>query len=183
VNLKELAEKIEKKAGVEILGLPMGVKFMARTPEGSMALFKVGEPWPLKDGSIIVAMFQSEEEIRAYTLAAGEDGANAQPPSRHTISKHQPAIFSEVMNIDTFVDEVANEWVMVNEGVSTAERERAAVVAFLREFKDRKSNMTMFGLVGLNAADRIEAGDHLDDDEDDDDPEAVVPSAATPAAS
>jgi hypothetical protein len=189
VNIKELAEKIEKKAGVDVLALPIGRRFMTRAPDGKMVIFEVEKPWPIPggqqlpqpslDGSTIMALFQGDDEARVYTLFLGEapkDGTVTPPPSRYTISKHQPAIFCEIMAIETFINEIADEWSTVDEGISTAERERAAVVAYLQE------NMSKSGYV---LAIEIGEAKHIPDDEDeeDDEPEAAVTSAPTSPAS
>lgn len=175
MNIKELADQIEKKAKVNVLALPIGKRFMTRTPNGNMVVIKAGEPWPITpDGSVVMALFQGEDDVRVYTLAAGDEkkGEAAQepsPPTRYTISKHQPAVFAEIMSGETFIDEIANEWVMVDEGVSTAERERTAAVDFLRE----NANAMVAVL-----ANKIEAGEHLEkDDEEDDEGKGVVTSA------
>jgi hypothetical protein len=187
VNIKELAEKIEKKAGVDVLSLPIGRRFMTRAPDGKMVIFEVEKPWPIPggqqlpqpslDGSTIMGLFQGDDEVRVYTLFLGEapkDGTVTPPPSRYTISKHQPAIFCEIMAIETFINEIADEWSTVDEGISTAERERAAVVGFCQ------ANLTKSGyeLAGL-----IANGEHIEDDEEDDESEAAVTSAPTSPAS
>lgn len=173
MDIKELADKIEKKASVTITSLPIGRFFMMRTPDGSMAKIEVGEPWTVggRDGSIVVALFQSTDDVRAYTVAGDpEPGKKPVPPMRYTISKHQPAVFAEMMALDTFIDEIADEWVLVDEEISSAERERDAVVAFLRG----KNN-----ILGTGLADEIEGEEHLEDDEVED----VVTSAPTIPAS
>jgi hypothetical protein len=176
VNIKDVADQIEKKAGVSILSLPVGRRFMTRAPDGQMVMIKAGEPWPIgkTDGSIVISLFQSDDDVRVYTLAAeSETGKEPAPPTRYTISKHQPAIFAEIMAIETFIDEIANEWVVVDEGISSAERERSAVLEFLKQ----RGNLPVTLLVSM-----LEAEDHLDKDEDDE-PEGVVTSApANPAA-
>lgn len=180
MNIKELAEKIEKKAGVDVLALPIGRRFMTRAPDGKMVIFEVEKPWPIaNDGSTVMALFQGDDEVRVYTLFLGEaakDGPPVPPPSRYTISKHQPAIFSEIMAMETFINELADEWSTIDEGISTAERERAAVVEYLQ------ANISKSGYI---LAIEIAEGKHLpdDDDEEDDEPEAAVPSAATSPAS
>lgn len=180
MNIKEVADQIEKKAGVDVLSLPVGRRFMTRAPDGQMVMIKAGEAWPIgkPDGSIVVSLFQGEDEVRVYTLAAeASAGQEPPPPTRYTISKHIPAVFAEVMAIETFINEIANEWVVVDEGVSSAERERAAVVAFLRD-----STLSYGPPKGW--ADRIEAGEHVEvDDDEDDEPKAVVPSVSPSAAS
>ena len=179
MNIKELAEKVEKKAGVNVLALPLGQKFMTRSPKGEMILFEVDKPWPVAgDGSTIMVMFQGDDEVRVYTLFLGEAPKDrpVPAPSRYTISKHQPAIFSEIMAMETFINELADEWSTIDEGISTAERERAAVVEYLQ------ANISKSGYI---LAIEIAEGKHLpdDDDEEDDEPEAAVPSAATSPAS
>lgn len=177
MNIKELAEKIEKKAGVDVLALPIGRRFMAKAPDGKMALYEVEKPWPIaNDGSTIMALFQGDDDVRVYTLFLGEatkDGPPPPPPSRYTISKHQPAIFAEIMAIETFINEIADEWSTVDEGISTAERERAAVVAYLQ------TNMTKSG---YELATLIASEEHLEDDEEDDEPEGVVASTSQVAS-
>jgi hypothetical protein len=180
VNIKELAEKIEKKAGVDVLALPIGRRFMTRAPDGKMVIFEVEKPWPITggqqlpqpslDGSTIMGLFQGDDEVRVYTLFLGES-KEPPPPSRYTISKHQPAIFCEIMAIETFINEIADEWSTVDEGISTAERERAAVVAYLQE------NISKSGYV---LAIEIGEAKHIpDDDEEDDEPEGAVTSVST----
>jgi hypothetical protein len=180
MNIQDLADQIEKKAKVNVLALPVGKRLMIRGADGKMLLIKAGEPWPAPpDGSVVMALFQGEGEVRVYTLAAdeeskkGEEPKRLPPPTRYTVSKHVPSIFAEIMSGETFIDEIANEWVMVDEAISTAERERAAVVGMLRAQNH---------VVAIGLADRIEAGEHLEKDDEDDEPEGVVTSASAPVA-
>lgn len=187
MNLKDVADQIEKKAGVNVTSLPVGRRFMTRAPDGQMVLIKVGEPWPVGklDGSLVISLFQEDDDVRVYTLAVeAEAGKEPAPPTRYTISKHAPSIFSEMMTIETFIDEIANEWVMLDEGISTGERERAAVVSHLNEVaRVPPWSNTMVERALNELAAQIEAGEHLEDDEEDDDVKTVVPSASPPAAS
>jgi hypothetical protein len=174
VNIQDVANQIEKKSGVKPLTLPIGNRFMTRSPDGQMVVIKIGEPWPIgkPDGSIVFSLFQSDDEIRVYTLATTVVAPEKEPvpPTRYTISKHQPAVFAEIMALETFINEVTNEWVMVDEDASSAERERMAVVEFLRT---KHANV-----VAMSLADEIEGGGHLADDEDEE-PEVAVASVVT----
>lgn len=187
MNIKEVADQIEKKAGVSILTLPVGRRFMTRAPDGTMMLIEAGSPWPIPskaedgkmrlDGSLVIALFQGDDDVRVYTLAAEAAvgaGKEPPPPTRYTISKHQPAVFAEIMGIDTFINEIASEWVVVDEGVSSAERERAAVVEFLKQ----NGSLPVALLVSM-----IEAEDHIEHDEEDDEDKTVVPSDSPAAPS
>jgi uncharacterized protein with PIN domain len=175
VNLKELADQIEKKASVDILTLPIGIHFMMRSPDGKMVMVRRGELWPIaNDGSAVVALFHGEHDVRVYTIAMGTDDPTKTappmpPPTRHTISKHTPAIFAEMMTIETFINEIADEWVAVDEGISSADRERAAIVEFLRG----KNNT-----ISLSLVEEIEAEVHLEGDDENDKPEVVAPSTS-----
>jgi hypothetical protein len=171
VNTKEIADQIEKKAGVVAFDSPIAIRFMTRAPDGAMVMIEINKPWPIRaDGSVVFSMFQGYDEVRVYTLAPEPPAGQALiPPARYTISKHQPAVFHEMMTLDTFMNEIANELVMVAEDVSSAEKERAAVVQFMREKNSQLYN---------SLAEEIEAGDHLEDDEDVE-PAPVVPSVST----
>jgi hypothetical protein len=69
-------------------------------------------------------MFDDEDELRVYTL--GQDS----PPSVLKFSRRAPTYTVREMTLGAFVDAIANEWSILEEGQDTAEKEREAVLEY-----------------------------------------------------
>ena len=116
MKVDELTQKIEEASGLSVDELPRmsgfvwfaSVKDNLPTPPMVIA---AGAPFPLKDGAVVYAMFQDNEVVRVYTLS--RDPTKASPPSRYTLTKAAPTYGAEVMSLETFIDEIAEEWQMV----------------------------------------------------------------------
>lgn len=180
-TLKEMAEEIERRAGVEISALPITSQYVwFNNPKGDPTQFKIGEECPLSgSGAIVLGLFENDTEMRVYAVQPGSDPTSASPPLRFSLHKTSPTFSTAQMGFDLFLDEMASEWSVVASDVTTAEKERELVVEFLRSQGP--------AIFAVDAADLIEAGAHEEDDEDDEEetpPAPTVPdvSAATPPA-
>ena len=117
MKVDELTQKIEEASGLAVdeLRRTSGfVWFPPFDPSGKPTLpvvVAVGAPFPLKDGAVVYAMFQDNEVVRVYTLS--RDQQKPSPPSCYTLTKTAPTYAAEVMSLDTFIDEIAEEWQMV----------------------------------------------------------------------
>ena len=122
MKVDELTQKIEEASGLSIDELPRmsgfvwfgSVEFDATTKSVKPTppiVVASGQEFPLKAGAIVYAMFQDNEVVRVYTLS--RDPAKASPPSRYTLTKAASTYGAEVMSLDTFIDEIAEEWQMV----------------------------------------------------------------------
>jgi hypothetical protein len=139
IDPAKLLEELDKLLGVDEQGelthipipaLPRGMRFMWgwRTRPGVVnengkdvirefpTMFIVGQPWPFADGMTIIAMFKDDDEVRAYAL--GNRPANTGErlaPTRYSIDKRGPNIFSESMPIEIFKAELAAEYQALEE--------------------------------------------------------------------
>lgn len=113
----ELWKAIQTAAGVELSEVPILAKYLwFPTPQtGGVAptVIEMGSEAdiPVKPGYITFAMFQDDAEVRVYALAkSAKDGAGKpNPPTRLALSKHAPLIGVEIMALDVFIDEIADE--------------------------------------------------------------------------
>lgn len=117
MKVDELTQKIEEASGLSIDELPRmsgWVWFPPFDVTGKPVhpiVVSAGQEFPLKDGAIVFAMFQDNEVVRVYTLS--RDPKKASPPSRYTLTKTAPTYGAEVMSLETFIDEIAEEWQIV----------------------------------------------------------------------
>jgi hypothetical protein len=112
MNSIKLAKEIEERSGVDPADMPRLAHFVwFSVMNGGPTLFTVGQPLPFKKATVVYAMFQNDEVVRVYVLAtAQEDDKSAAPPSRYTFSKQAPTYSVEVMTLEVFMDEIADEW-------------------------------------------------------------------------
>ena len=112
MNTNELKDKIEEASGLSIDELPRvtGLSWFQGLT-GKQVVVVTGAEFPLLEGAVVYAMFQNDDVVRVYTLS--KDQKKASPPSRYTFTKSAPTFVAEVMSLDTFIDEIAEEWQMV----------------------------------------------------------------------
>lgn len=133
---------------------------------------EVGAPWPFRRGMTVLAIFSDDDTHRVYAVQTLEElnGSPVVPPTRYTCRRGVDVVdFSaEVMHIDTFIDEIVDEWTLVAAGVSSAEEEKNDVVAYLEKLPDDYSVK--------QAAQDIAQDVHHDgeEDEEEEEPEAPV---------
>lgn len=171
MNPKEIADKIEEASGADILSLQQIKAYVWFPNNEGPTTFLVEGVCPLNPSLMVFAIFESDDAVRVYCLSTGTDPAKAEPPSCYTLDKRSPIFSRSVMNVQTFIHEVANEWSIVDTDSTTAANERDAVVVFLRNAPP--------GMFANAAAEAIEAGEHEETEDDDE----VVTSVTTPAPS
>ena len=111
MNSIELAKEIEERSGVDPADMPRLAHFVwFSVMNGGPTLFTVGQPLPFKKATVVYAMFQNDEVVRVYVLATAQEDDKAAPPSRYTFSKQAPTYSVEVMTLEVFMDEIADEW-------------------------------------------------------------------------
>lgn len=138
-DVAELWKAVEASAGVSLGDVPILTKYLwFPTPQSGGTLPTIiemgssdgAEPAeiPVKPGFIVFGMFQDTDEIRVYALAKATKDANGRPnpPHRLSLSKHAPIIGVEIMALEVFIDEVANE---LREASSSTSDEIAALEA------------------------------------------------------
>jgi hypothetical protein len=127
---------------------------------------QVGGAWPLRAGMTIVAIFSDDDVHRVYAVQTLEElnGGPSIPPTRYNCKRGVFDYDADVMHIDTFIDEIVNEWVGVEAGVSSAQQEQEIVVDYLRSLPPDYSVH--------QAATDIEQDVHHDGEEEEDEPEA-----------
>src|SRR5579864_3162215 len=109
MKVDELTQKIEEASGLSIDELPRMTGFSwFQNAKGEPITIVLGQPFPLKDGTTAYAMFQNDDVVRVYTLSKSAEKPS--PPSRYTFTKTAPTYAAEVMSLDTFIDEIAEEW-------------------------------------------------------------------------
>ena len=136
--------------------------------------FRVGGAWPFLQGMTIVAIFSDDEMHRVYAVSTLEDlsGAGSVPPTRYTCRRGIYDYSAEIMHIDTFIDEIVNEWTDVAAGMSSAEDERRDAVEYLRSLPDDYSVK--------QAATDIEQDVHHDGEDEEEGAETVPESGPAP---
>lgn len=127
-NLEEIKDAaglwaaIEKMADVKLGDVPILTKFLwfptPQTAGKTPTIFEMGpDDIPLKPGYLHFAMFQDSEEVRIYGIAREikDEEGRPNPPLRLTLSKHAPLCGVEIMALPIFVNEVADELIMLDE--------------------------------------------------------------------
>lgn len=194
ITLAEMGAEIAALVGkdINILELPQADHFAWWHPEHKKYVtFKRGQPHPWFPKVQVCAMFRDVDELRVYTVPAGPMGEEPGPDGkmapvwpfrRYYLSKKDGGSF-EVENLYTqagFIEAIADEWVLVAEGVRSAERERNQVVAFLEALDE--------GDKASDAAPLIAAGQHWIEEPEEpgapETPEAPAPNGSeTPSVS
>jgi hypothetical protein len=108
MKVDELTAKIEEVSGLELDTLPRMTGFSWFGADGKPLAIVVGQPFPINAGSTAYVMFQNDDVVRVYTLSRSAEKPS--PPSRYTFTKTAPTFGAEVMSLDTFIDEIAEEW-------------------------------------------------------------------------
>lgn len=132
MDAASLWKAVQETAGVELSEVPILAKYLwFPTPQsGGIAptIIEMGEnEIPVKPGYVVFAMFQDTDEVRVYALATTvtDKAGKPNPATRLTLSKHQAIIGVEIMALDVFIEEVANELEMLapDEGPDEEEEE------------------------------------------------------------
>jgi hypothetical protein len=125
ITLKDLATRIAEASGVPLDSVPVGYVFAWFGPGGVM-VFKAGEAFPLREGTMTFALFQGEQDVRVYVVATQTGDV---PFRRYTFHKAHPAYFVDLMTLEAFVDAVADEWTVVYEGSRLGVEETIGAIA------------------------------------------------------
>jgi hypothetical protein len=175
LTLSDVTRQIEARADLpKDIELPRPNHYSWWHPQfGKYVVFKIGAPFPWRETLDVFACFRDADELRIYTVPGSVDGKpkaldkDEWPLRRWVLSKRNMGSFEcEDLTWAVFVQSVADEWVIVAEGMRTAERERAAVVEFL---------LTVEATTCAEAAALIQDGVHVAPDEDE--PELGEPPA------
>jgi hypothetical protein len=118
-------------------------------------VFALGAPCPCDRRLKIIEMFEEDTE---YLVYAADDEVTA--PRLFRLSKAEATFSEHSFTEDAFVSALANEWSNVDDGLFTMDRERNAVIEYLRSMPD--------GYSCDQAADDIENENHYEGDEDED---------------
>jgi hypothetical protein len=121
----------------------------------------VGKPSPFNVKFIVVALYHDAMEIRCYE-APGKD-AEGLYPRRLTLTKTVETIFTETMSIRRFAELLAEELALLDDEVTSAERERASVLAYIETCHPGTTVRTL-------AQDLIEEK-HLEEEDEEGEPE------------
>lgn len=147
-------------------------------------------PVPFNADMLIFEMFEDDAEYRIY--AAPKADAKPRPgptgrtmpvaPQVYRLSKHSSLLSQDALSYDMFISLIAEEWAMVDEGISTIDRECAMIV---QHIEAQGPEYTMAKLLedlreGVHREDDEEEDEEDDDDEEE--PEAAPASPDTPPA-
>jgi len=129
-----------------------------------------GEPCPFDKTSVVVGLFD-DDEIRVYCL--GE----TTPPTRYRLSKTSPVWTMDKLELDAFVDELANDFIEMRDEMSSAELEREAILQYGADMANTLPGATPYSLQdflsdikeGVHVSDEDEA-----DEEDEDEGTTVI---------
>lgn len=171
-TVEQFYKRIIDRVVVDVDELPkaMTAAWFVNPDTKSPTMFEVQKLVPFDPYSRVIAIFQSEETIRIFSLAAAppvppDPNWQARQPTRYTLSRLAPTYVAEILTLEGAADAIADEW---NElaGPDTAEDELGAVVEFVA------------GLEPLIKRDELLAqlndGAHHDE-EDEEEPAPVVP--------
>lgn len=156
------------RLGVDIDDLPVAQVYSWWHPMyGKYQDFRHGERHPWDDGLLVVGLFRDDDEVRVYTVrdkpTTGADKQDVSPFKRFILSKRNQSYEVELLTHEGFVESIADEWMVVAEGMTTADAERDRIVKFLKK-------------KGFNAsAELVEALEHLEDEEDEPEPQGSTP--------
>jgi len=180
VTGKEIGDRIAQRAGpvteitLKISWFPnidavSGMAILSSCPENEKAgvlssmkptLIQAGSPCPFAKEQVVTGIFEDEDEYRVYAM--GGDSL-----SRFCLSKYARIYSSTKLEINAFVDAVVDELVELRDGVSSAERERSAVLEY-GEAMVEPGDHAPYTLQEF--LEDIKEGVHLEEDEEDDEP-------------
>lgn len=174
VTAEQIAERIREKSGVTPETRLMKVAWYptpadGAAPVGDPAHFKptileFGKKCPVSTNRTVFEMFENDAEIRAYCVGIGVPFAVVR------LSKSAPIFTIRELTLEAFIDEMADEWSELAESMSTAEKERTAILEYGLELPAEYT----LGEFLQDIRDEV----HLEEVEDDDEPdEPEVPSA------
>lgn len=169
-SAKDIADAIEKKSGVVLTSRLIRVSWFP-TRAVTPTVFQAGQRSPVGDEHPrdIFEIFEDADEIRVYTVSSSA------PTALVCLSKHAPIFTLREMTVGAFVDYIANEWSIVEDGQDTAEKERDAVLDYadavgpLYSFQDFISD--------------VRDGVHREEIEDEEEEEETEEEAETPEGS
>jgi hypothetical protein len=130
----DVVDLISKLSGVNFLRLPIGCAYMwfgttnvkdGVVSQGPPTIFAPGARSPLDKTFTVIALYQNDDEVRAYCVPTEDaakaeeenarkekrdvDMASALRPKRYTLAKISPTFFVEQMLDQTFRAEIASE--------------------------------------------------------------------------
>lgn len=189
VTAKDIADRIEKKSGVSVTVRLQRVSWFPRRSSMEVApllasaseadrkellaslnptVLVPGKDCPMSPARKVFEMFEDDTEYRVYTLSA------ELPPARYKLSKEAPLYSLAEMTMDTFISEIADEWSVVESGMSTAQAERSVILAYGESLEEGYSLDEFLS--------DIKEEVHLqEDDEDDEEPGDSPESTPEPA--
>jgi hypothetical protein len=190
VTAKDIAERIEKKSGVSVTVRLQRASWFPRRSSMEVApllasaseadrkellaslnptVMVPGKDCPLSPARKVFEIFEDDSEFRVYTLSA------ELPPARYKLSKTAPLYSLAEMTMDTFINEIADEWSVVEAGMSTAQAEREKIVEYGESMEEGYSLDEFLS--------DIKEEVHLQEDDDEEEPEsAPIPPQEAPAA-
>ena len=179
VTVRDVLTQVQEMSGIDPGKITMVMRYTWHPPMpgGKPTVFRHGKDSPIDTGYTIFGMFRSDDVIHVYLLwtatnadNSGEDSPH--PPMRYFLEPQVATYGAESMPLDVWQEEFANALVETADGMTSAEREREAVVEYIH---------TRPTATATELADAIEAEEHLADDDDDDDNEEAAAEEA-PAA-
>jgi hypothetical protein len=165
--ITRIRDRVER-FGVDVDDLPAASVYAWWSPQyGKYQHFRLGEEHPWDKQLRVAFLFREDNAIRAYTVPGPDwkpKEGDQHPLKRWILSKENQSYEVETLTLEGFIQGVADEWMVVAEGMTTADAERDRIVDFLKT--------KGWGV----AADAVEALEHLEGE--DEEPEAPAPSPA-----
>ena len=192
ISVADIRDAIVKKAGPGIavttkvvVWFPMrtavdGMAMLQSCPENERkavyasmrpAKIEAGKACPFDVKSIVMGMFEGED-IRVYCLGPNANNTSM-VLSRYRLSKTAAIYSLDEMTPNAFIDEMADEFVQLRDGLSSAETERNAIL----EYGSALAPDYPF----RDFLEDIREGVHLIEEEDDDEDEEDEPPVVKPA--
>jgi hypothetical protein len=121
ITVATLMAEIVEMSGVDFSSVPIGKTY----GWFNKLLFRLGAPSPLSDRMGVVAMFQNETEVRVYLypIANPKDAREQEELActRYTLSKAAATFFSEVLALEIFKAEIAEELSLLSQETARPE--------------------------------------------------------------
>lgn len=141
-------------------------------PNGAPSFWKPREPVPFDKGSVIIAIFQSDDVVRVYTLPAKTPEPKPadwveRRPLRYTLTRVAPTYVTEEMDLQMMADELIDEHVQVVTGMNSADAELERVIEMVELMDPVPGGANVIDRAELLEA--LEARDHREFDPDEED--------------
>lgn len=137
-TVEQFRQRILDNVTDDIDELPRGVEAawfndpVTNTP----TKFQINQSVPFDKFSRVVAVFQSDDVIRVYSMpSAPPDPKPAdwptRPPTRYTLTRTAPTYVAEILTLEAMADAISDEWNAVGDANETAAGELETVLEFL----------------------------------------------------